>query len=162
MQKRPVNKQTLLIFFSKRLIPSGGLNKEFKVTANRKKIMKIGKPSPVLFSLKYQAENKTKGTIHKVLPSFNVAATSTDLSPNTEAAPITDAVSWIARDTQDPNWSSVNPSHDPKKGKIITATPFNIKIIDRAGSNSSGLALITGATEAIAVPPHIAVPEASK
>ena len=93
MQKRPVNKQTLLIFFNTRLISSGGFNKEFKATANRKNTIKTGKPSPFLFSLKNQAENKTKGTIHKVLPNFNVAATSTDLSPNTEAAPITEAVS---------------------------------------------------------------------
>ena len=68
----------------------------------------------------------------------------------------------MARATQEPNCSSVNPNHAPSKGKIITARPFKIKTIDKAGSNSSGLALITGATEAIAVPPHIAVPEASK
>ena len=70
-----------------------GINKEFKTTATTKNKMKSGKPKADRFSLKYQAENKTKGTIHKVLHNFKVAATSIAFSPITEAAPTTDAVS---------------------------------------------------------------------
>ena len=33
----------------------------------------------------------------------------------------------MARATQEPNWSSVNPTHDPNKGKIITeGTPRDL------------------------------------
>ena len=48
------------------------------------------------------------------------------------------------------------------KGKRITASAFKIKIIDIAVIKSSGLALIEGATATIAVPPQIAVPDASR
>ena len=93
IQKRPVSKQILLMVFNMWLTSVEGINKEFNATANIKNRMKIGNPNLSLFSLKYQAENKTKGTIHQVLPNFKVAATSTALSPISEAAPMTEAVS---------------------------------------------------------------------
>ena len=49
-----------------------------------------------------------------------------------------------------------------KKGNNKTATAFNKKTIVIAIVKSSGLALIEGATEAIAVPPQTAVPEAKR
>jgi len=93
MQNRPVNKQILLISFNNELIGSEGDRIELSVTAKAKKRTKMGTPRVDFFSLKYQAENNTKGTIHKVRPSFKVAATSTAWSPITDAAPITEAVS---------------------------------------------------------------------
>ena len=74
-------------------IPSEGERKKFSKTAHPKKTTKRGNPELILFSLKYHAEKITRGTIHNVLPSFRVAATSKALSPNIEADPNTDAVS---------------------------------------------------------------------
>tara|TARA_B100000963_G_scaffold113692_1_gene98956 strand:+ start:1173 stop:1427 length:255 start_codon:yes stop_codon:yes gene_type:complete len=47
----------------------------------------------------------------------------------------------------------------PTKGNAPNATALKIKIIDRAINNSFGFDLIIGATAAMAVAPHIAVPE---
>ena len=49
-----------------------------------------------------------------------------------------------------------------KVGNNKTAAAFNKKTIVIAMVKSSGLALIEGATEAIAVPPQTAVPEAKR
>ena len=160
IQNNPVNIQTLLIFFSKLLISSEGLKKELRKTARMKNIINRGKPKAELFSLKYQAENKISGTIHKVLPNFKVAATSKASSPIIEEAPITEAVSCIARAAQEPNCSWFKSIQFPNKGKITTAMAFKTKIIVKDINNSFGFGFIMGATAAIAEPPHIAEPDA--
>ena len=99
IQKSPVNKKALLIPFKRLLVSSDGDSKKFKSTAKEKNRINNGNPNLELLFLKYQAENKTKGTIQRVLPSFKVTATSTASSPKIEAEPITDAVSWTASAT---------------------------------------------------------------
>ena len=94
--------------------------------------------------------------------NFKVAETSTDVSLTDEAAPTTEAVSCIARAAQAPNCLSLNSKYSLAKGNNKTAIAFKIKIIVIAAVKSSDLALIDGATEAMAVPPQIDVPEANK
>ncbi len=72
---------------------SDGSRDVFKATARTKKMMKTGNADPCFSDLKYQADKRTKGTIHNVLANFSVAATSTASNPTTEAAPTTEAVS---------------------------------------------------------------------
>ena len=134
----------------------------FKSTAITNNIINGGKGKPCFPDLKYQADTSTKGTIHNVLASLRVTATSTESKPTTDAAPTTDAVSWIARAAQVPNCSCVKSSQPHIKGKINTATAFSRNTMLKVVVKSSGLALIEGAAAAIAVPPQIAVPEASR
>lgn len=93
MQNKPAKRNVLLTIFRKTKTSSDGLRAVFKITARTKKTMKIGNADPFFSDLKYQADKSTKGTIHSVLANFSVVATSTASSPNTEAAPITEAVS---------------------------------------------------------------------
>ena len=55
--------------------------------------IKYGKFEWPSFLLKYQDEKISNGTIHSVLPSFKIVATSIAGWPNIDAVPITDAVS---------------------------------------------------------------------
>ena len=139
-----------------------GLVKELRMVANKKKTTNKGNPNPEDLFLKNQADPMTKGIIQKVLVTFKVAATSIASSPIIDAAPTTEAVSWIAKATQAPNSRSERLKKSPKIGNNRTAIAFSKKMIAMAVVNSSGLALIAGPTAAIAVPPQIAVPEPSK
>ena len=94
--------------------------------------------------------------------TFKVAATSTETSLILDAAPTTEAVSCIAKAAHAPNCLSFNSRYPFDRGKNKPATAFNKKTIVIAVVKSSGLALIEGATEAIAVPPQTAVPEARR
>ena len=76
-----------------------------------------------------------------------------------EAAPTTEDVSWIESATHLPNCCCDKSNTVPTKGNITTAKAFNKKIIAIEDASSSGLAFMIGAKAAIAVPPHIAVPE---
>ena len=141
---------------------ASGSKKAFKREAITNKTTNKGKPKLSFWFLKIHAENITKGTIQIVLATFNVAATSTEFSPIAAAAPTTDAVSWIAKATQAPNCFSLNSKKSYASGKINTATAFKINTIVSAAVTSFGWAFITGATDAIAVPPQMAVPDAIK
>ena len=93
MQNKPVNKHTLLISLRAFVISLEGVVKELKITANKKKIVNKGNPNLEDLFLKNQADPITKGTIHKVLVTLSVAATSIASFPIIDAAPKTEAVS---------------------------------------------------------------------
>ena len=71
-------------------------------------------------------------------------------------------MSCIAIAAHEPNCSSDIPSPLPITGSAAIATALNRKIIDKEINKSFGFALINGAIAAIAVAPHIAVPDAIK
>ena len=75
IQKRPINNKYWLIFFKIDKKLSEKSKNVFAKIAIKKKIMNFGKFIFFPSLLKNQLEINNRGIIHKVLPSFNVAAT---------------------------------------------------------------------------------------
>ena len=129
-----------------------------------KKMIKSGtlRPFLELFSLKKIPAKNTNGINHKVLPNFKVAAVFAASGSKAKAAPITELVSWTARETQAPNSTAESCNNSPMIGNTAIAMALRIKMMVKVIIKSFELALIMGAMAAIAVPPQIALPTVNK
>lgn len=103
-----------------------------------------------------------KGIIHKALSSFTVVAMCKAISPYFCEAPTTELVSCIAIAAHNPNCSWVMDNKCPRTGNINRAIELSKNMILRDIDVSSSSASMIGVIAAIALPPHIAVPEETK
>src|SRR3974390_3813211 len=98
------------------------------------------------------------GTIHSARASFTVVPPARAAPPYLAPAPTTELVSWIASAAHSPNCGCDSFIAVPIAGKVNKATEFSRKIVPSETDISSSVAPSTGATPAMALPPHIAVP----
>ncbi len=102
---------------------------------------------------------KASGIIHSARVSLMRVAVWRATSPYTSPAPTTDDVSCIAIAAHVPNCACVISSIRPIGGKINNAIELRMKITPSDTAISFSLALSTGPTAAIALPPQMAVPD---
>ncbi|MNX88715.1 hypothetical protein D3C86_1206960 [compost metagenome] len=98
--------------------------------------------------------------IHNARASFTVVATSSACGPYLLAAPTTELVSCMAIADHIPNCVSERCKAWPIAGNTNRAMELRIKTMPNATDICLASALMTGPTAAMALPPHIAVPEA--
>ena len=108
------------------------------------------------------AVTSDSGIIQSARVSFIVVAISSASGLNAFPAPTTELVSWMAIAAQVPNCWSFIPNQWPRTGKTKRAMALRMNIVPSAIDMSESLALSTGPTAAMALPPHIAVPELTR
>lgn len=109
--------------------------------------------------LKMNEVIKATGIIQRARVSLMVVAIRRASSPYAAPAPTTELVSWMAIAAQVPKSSWLMPRACPTAGKRKRAMALRIKMVPRATDISLSLALRTGPTAAMALPPQMAVPE---
>ncbi len=98
--------------------------------------------------------------IHNARVSLISVAVSKATGPYTSPAPTTDEVSCMAIAAHVPNCVWLISSICPMGGNMNSAIAFNMNITPKDTAISSLSAFSTGPTAAMALPPHIAVPDA--